>query len=108
MLTMVTSSAMPGKKLIQYLPERRCVKPFEMRSPSDGEVIGMPSPRNESVASSAIAWATCTVATTMSGGRQLGRMWRNSTRGVLYARHTAASTYSLRFSTSALPRTVRA
>ncbi len=36
----------------------------------------MPSPRNDSVASSAIELATCTVATTISGGMQLGRMWR--------------------------------
>ena len=36
--------------------------------PSDGCVSGRPSPRNDSVASSAIEFATCTVATTISGG----------------------------------------
>ena len=37
--------------------------------PSDGEVGGTPTPRNDSVASSEIEFATCTVATTISGSR---------------------------------------
>ena len=40
---MVINNAMPGKKLIQYLPDSRCVKPLEMSRPSEGEVIGMTS-----------------------------------------------------------------
>ena len=79
-----------------------------MSSPSEGSVIGRPRPRKDRVASSAIAAATCTVATTISGGRQLGSIWRNTIRGGESARQRAASTYSLRFSTRAALRTVRA
>jgi hypothetical protein len=60
------------------------------------------------VDSSAIALATCTVATTMSGGRQFGSRCLNTTRHFGSARQRAASIYSRRFSTRALPRTVRA
>ena len=43
-------------------------------------MIGTPRPRNDSVASSAMARATCTVATTISGGRQFGSRWRKMMR----------------------------
>ena len=56
---MVTTSAMPGKKLIQYLPESRYSKPLAISRPSEGSVIGSPMPRNDKVASSAMALATC-------------------------------------------------
>ena len=49
MATMVTSSASPGKKLIQYLPDSRCVKPLDISRPSEGDVIGMPNPKNDNV-----------------------------------------------------------
>src|SRR5262249_53219616 len=65
------SSAIPGNRLIQYWPESRKLNPFAIRRPSDGWVIGRPRPRNDSVASSVIAAATCTAARTISGGRQL-------------------------------------
>ena len=55
-------------------------KPLAISMPSEGSVTGRPRPRNDSVASSAIELATCTVATTISGGRQFGRMCRNTTR----------------------------
>ena len=45
-------------------------------------MIGTPSPRNDSVASSAMADAICSVATTTSGGRQLGSRCRNTMRDV--------------------------
>ena len=55
-------------------------KPLAISRPSDGSVTGTPRPRKDSVASSAMARATCTVATTISGGRQLGSRWRNTMR----------------------------
>jgi hypothetical protein len=48
------------------------------------------------------------VRMTISGGRQFGSRWRNTMRGLESARHSAASMYSRRRSTSAVPRTVRA
>ena len=72
MLTMVISKAIPGKKLIQYLPLSMYSKPVKINRPKDGFVIGTPIPRNESVASSKMACATWTVPTTISGGRTLG------------------------------------
>ncbi len=46
--------------------------------PKDGSVTGRPRPRNESVASSAMALAIWTVATTIKGGRQLGKRCLNT------------------------------
>ena len=54
------------------------------------------------------AAATCTVATTISGGMQFGSRCRNTMRDGGSARQRAASTYSLPFSTMAALRTVRA
>ena len=48
--------------------------------PSDGWVTGTPTPRKESVASSAMARASVMVAITISDGMQLGSMWRNTMR----------------------------
>ena len=83
--TMATTSAMPGKNEIQYVPESMNSKPLAISSPSEGSVTGTPTPRKDSVASSAMACATCTVATTISGGRQLGSRWRQQ-----HARRAAA------------------
>ena len=76
--------------------------------PSDGSVTGTPTPRNDSVASSAMACARSMVAITISGGMQLGSTWRNSTRPHDSDMQRAASTYSLPRSTSAAPRAARA
>ena len=46
--------------------------------PSEGLVTGMPRPRKESAASAMMAPAICVVATTISGERILGRMWRQT------------------------------
>ena len=43
-----------------------------MRRPSDGSVIGRPRPRKLNVASREMAWAVCSVPTTMSGAIQFG------------------------------------
>ena len=73
MLTIVQSSAIPGKKLIQYLPESRYWYPLAISSPSEGSVIGNPRPRNDSVASTRIAEPSWAVASTISGDTVLGR-----------------------------------
>ncbi|MNT85611.1 hypothetical protein D3C72_2257960 [compost metagenome] len=53
---------------------------MEINKPSDGSVIGTPTPRNDSVASSAIAVAIWMVANTMTGPRQLGSRWKTMMR----------------------------
>jgi hypothetical protein len=75
--------------------------------PSEGSVIGSPSPRNDSVASSAIAAATWTVATTIIGAAVRQQMPKDVRDGG-NATHRAASMYLLALSTSAALRTVRA
>ena len=76
--------------------------------PSEGWVTGTPTPRKDSVASSAMARASVMVAITISDGMQLGSMWRNTMRLAGKARQVAASTYSLLRSTRAAPRAARA
>ncbi len=44
--------------------------------PSDGEVGGTPTPRNDSVASVRMAAATWIVASTSTGPSTLGSTWR--------------------------------
>ena len=102
------SSATPGKKLIQYSPESRNSKPLAMSNPREGSVTGTPTPRKLSVASSAMAEAIWIVATTSTGPRQFGRMWTKMTRRLGKPRFRAASTYSLRRSTRAEARMMRA
>ena len=60
-----------------------------------GSVTGRPRPRKLSVASSEIALAICTVATTISGGRQFGSRWRSTTWALVSGVARAASMYSL-------------
>ena len=67
-------------------------KPLAISMPSDGSDTGSPRPRKDRVASSAIELATCTVATTISGGRQLGNTCRNATRAELSGVDSAATT----------------
>src|SRR5215207_2848585 len=55
-------------------------KPLAISMPSDGSVGGRPSPKNDSVASSEMAFATCSVATTISGGSEFGSRWRKTMR----------------------------
>src|SRR3546814_15140461 len=69
--------------------------------PSDGSVTGTPTPRKDSVASSAMACARSMVAITISGGMQLGKTWRHKTRCHDSDMQRAASTYSRLRSTRA-------
>ena len=73
MVIMVISKAMPGKKVIQYLPLIIYSNPFDINNPKEGSVIGNPIPRKLSVASKEMACAVCTVTTTIIGGMQFGR-----------------------------------
>lgn len=50
------------------------------------------TPRKDSVASSEIAEATCTVATTISGGSEFGKMCRVTTNQPLIGMESAACT----------------
>ena len=83
-------------------------KPLAISMPSEGSVGGRPRPRNDSVASSAIELAICTVATTISGGRQFGRMWRKTTRARRQRRRQRGLDILLARSTEAAPCAVRA
>ena len=47
----VANNIIPGKNVIQYAPERIKSKPFEINEPSEGSVMGTPTPRKLSVAS---------------------------------------------------------
>ena len=105
----VSSSARPGKKLIQYLPDSMYSKPLEISRPSEGSVSGRPTPRNDSVASSAMACAICTVADHDQRRQAVGQhVAEHDARAAAAPGSCAASMYSLRRSTSAEPRTVRA
>src|SRR3546814_9656764 len=59
---MATASAMHGKNEIQYSPDNRYSKPLEISIHSEGSETGTPTPRNDSVASSARAWDRSMVA----------------------------------------------
>ena len=71
-------------------------------------MAGSPRPRNDSVASSAMACATWTVPTTISGGSAFGSRCLSTMRLRDSPRPRAASMYSLPRSTSAAERAVRA
>ena len=51
MAATVASNITPGKKVIQYAPDKIKSNPFEINDPRDGSVIGTPTPRKLSVAS---------------------------------------------------------
>ena len=76
--------------------------------PSEGCVIGMPTPRKESVASERMARPRLSVAETSTGVSVLGRMWRSMIRAAGTWMMRAARTYSLRRSTIVSARTTRA
>ncbi len=54
------------------LARRQVAMPFAISSPSDGWVMGTPTPRKDNELSSTMVLATCTVEITISGGMQLG------------------------------------
>jgi hypothetical protein len=101
-------SITPGKMVIHHSPENRKSLPMRISVPSEGEVGGTPTPRNDSVASVMIAAATWIVASTSTGPSTLGSTWRNMMRSGATPITRAACTYSLLRSTSVEPRTVRA
>ena len=68
----------------------------------------MPSPRKLSDASIRMLEATLNVDTTMKVGRMFGRMWRIIIMPPEVPMVRAAFTYSLFFSPSTSPRTMRA
>ena len=98
----------PGKIVIHHSPENRKSLPTRISVPSEGEVGGTPTPRNDSVASVRIAVATWIVASTSTGPSTLGSTWRRMMRSGDTPMTRAACTYSLLRSTSVEPRTVRA
>ena len=94
--------------VIHHSPENRKSFPTRMRVPSEGVVGGTPTPRKLSVASVMIATARWMVAMTSTGPVTLGRMCRSRMVLRRMPMILAACTYSLFFSTSVEPRTVRA
>ena len=76
--------------------------------PSDGWVDGRPTPRNDSVASVMMAKPRLRVAITSTGPVTLGSTCRTMILSGDRPITRAACTYSLFFSTSTEPRTVRA
>ena len=63
-----------------------------MMLPHVGVCGGMPTPRNDRIASIRIAEAAMYVACTISGGTVLGRMWRKISGKVRVPTEMAAST----------------
>ena len=90
------------------MPENRYWLPNRISVPRDGWLGGMPMPRNDSVASVRMAMPKFSVAATRMGVMVLGRIWRNMIRRAGTLSSCAACTYSLRRSTEACARTVRA
>ena len=76
--------------------------------PSEGWVDGRPTPRKDSVASVMMARPRLMVAITSTGPVTLGSTWRTMISTGDRPITRAAWTYSLFFSTSTEPRTVRA
>ena len=94
--------------MIHHSPENKNSLPMRINVPNDGVVGGTPTPRNDNVASVMIAVAICTVASTSTGPITLGNTWRAMIASGDTPITRAACTYSLFFSTSVEPRTVRA
>jgi D-arabinose 1-dehydrogenase-like Zn-dependent alcohol dehydrogenase len=87
----VTARKMPGKRMLCG-KTRNSARPSAMMLPQVGVSGGMPTPRNERIASSRMAEAQTNVAWTMSGASVLGTTWRRSSAGVRAPSATAAST----------------
>jgi hypothetical protein len=62
--------------VIHHSPENRKSLPTRISVPSDGDVGGTPTPRNDSVASVMMAVATWMVASTSTGPSTLGSTCR--------------------------------
>ncbi len=82
---------LPGRAIIQNAKNIMFLA-SEIISPQEGKGGCTPSPRNESAASSKIALAASTVATTTSCGNTFGRTSRRMIRGTLAPAASAAAT----------------
>src|SRR5262249_39641958 len=103
----VTKMARPGKSEIHGLDWMNAT--LALRSQPQLGVGGcVPSPRNESVASTMIEVAMPSVVVTMIGARQLGRTWRRRIHGSRTPTARQASMYSFSLIERTLPRTNRA
>ncbi len=71
---------------------RNSARPSAMMLPQVGVSGGIPTPRNDRIASTRIAEATMYVACTISGGSVFGRMWRITSGSVGVPTEIAAST----------------
>ena len=71
---------------------RNSVRPSAMMLPQVGVSGGMPTPRNDRIASIRMAEAAMKVPCTISGATVLGRTWRTSSSGVGVPTAMAAST----------------
>ena len=86
---------------------RNSVRPSAMMLPHVGVCGGMPTPRNDRIASIRIADAAMYVACTISGAIVLGRTCRTSSSGVGVPTAIAASTYGSSRIDSTTERTSR-
>src|SRR6185295_9846275 len=84
-----------------------CARPSAMMLPQVGVSGGIPTPRNDRIASTRIAEATMYVACTISGGSVFGRMWRITSGRVGVPTEIAASTYGSSRTESTIARTSR-
>src|SRR5690348_10532143 len=102
------ASVIPGNTTIHHSPDCRRSLPSRMSVPSDGCVEGSPTPRKDRVASVMMASPRLIVAITSTGPVTLGNTCRTMITAGDRPITRAAWTYSLFFSTSTDPRTVRA
>src|SRR3712207_2208294 len=86
-------------------PRKRWAE-FSME-PQDGLGGCWPRPRQDSEASAMMASAMARVACTSSGGTMLGRTWTSAVRHGGFPMERAASTHSVVFASSAMPRARR-
>jgi hypothetical protein len=100
-------SRAPGQTEIHHA-ESRYSRPSWIMPPHDGVGGWIPSPRKDRVASSTIARASSSVATTIKVDVTFGRMWRMSTRGTDPPRARIALTKSRWRSDSTWDRSTRA
>src|SRR6056297_1325613 len=100
--------ATPGNTEVHQRPLNSTSKPFLISSPSDGWVIGTPTPRKLSDASIKTKVPTWIVAITMSGVSTLGSTCLRMILWLGRPATLAACTYSFSISDRVDPRTVRA
>src|SRR5215471_14545980 len=100
--------AMPGKMTSHGAVRTYSAADCDNMRPQDGYGSGTPSPRNDSAASVSIVELSWAVASTISGARVLGRMWRAAMRSSLMPTAFAASMKGSSRNASVLERITRA